>query len=348
MITKEYFGKTSKNEDVFLYTISKNDLILKVSNYGATIVSLITKDKHNTLLDIVLGYDNASSYEQQTNYIGATIGRCCNRISDAKFYLNKKTYHLTQNENKHHLHGGYNGFNKKIWDATIIDDNTLKLTTISPDGEEGYPGKLTVSIIYKIKKQKIYIDYYAKSNKDTICNLTNHTYFNLNGYNSEDILNQEIQIFADKFSEDNDCFLPTGNILSVKNTPLNLQKRQVIGKNINNPYYQLKNAKGFNVNYILKKKFTTSLTHFATAYASKSGIMLKAYTNMPCFEFYTGGFLSDKILGKNNTPIKKYGGFCLEPQFAPNAINMPNFIKPILKKNKLYFSRTIFEITTLK
>lgn len=346
MIEKKYFGQTMKNEDIYVYTINEKNIIVEISTYGAAIMSLKVKDKYNAFRDIVLGYDCVSGYEQQDDYLGCVVGRCCNRISDATFILHNKKYILSKNEENNHLHGGVQGFNKKIWQATILDSKSLKLTYISGDNEEGYPGKLTVSVVYKLMKNRLYISYYAKSTKDTICNLTNHTYFNLEGYKNNNILNHYMKIYANKFTEDNDRFLPTGKILSVEGTPIDFRKGEKIGTNINKDYYQIANAQGYNVNYILKNYKNNIIIHYATVYAEKSGIMMKAYTDMPCVQFYTGNFLTDKILGKDATPIVKYNGFCLEPQFAPNAINMSNVIKPILKKRKLFYSCSFYEFIT--
>jgi len=348
MISRSLFGKTSNGENVYLYELNNSYLRLKASAYGAAIVALIVKDRKNNDCDVVLGYDNVISYEQQNSYIGCIVGRCCNRIKNAEFVLMGKKYILSRNEGHNHLHGGFSGFNKKLWQANILDDNSLKLTYISADKEEGYPGRLVVSVIYTIRKNKLFIDYEAKSTKDTICNLTNHTYFNLNGYNEGNMLDNEIQIFADEFSEDGKDFLPTGRILPVMNTPMDLRKKQFIGKNIASEYYQIKNANGYNVNYIIKKRKNSHIVHFATAYSVKSGIILKAYTDMPCCEFYTSSYLDGNAVGKDNVPIRNYSGFCLEPQFAPNAVNMPMFIKPILKRNKNYKSRTIYELIVKK
>lgn len=343
MISFDLFGKTTKGEDVYLYTLSNEYMTVKISSYGASIVSIIVKDKNNTPCDVVLGYDNVYSYEKQNSYMGSIIGRCCNRIKNASFFLYGQKYHLSRNEQNNHLHGGFCGFDKKLWQPIIKDDKTLALTYTSPDKEEGYPGCLTTTVIYSIKNNKLFIDYRAKSTKDTICNLTNHTYFNLNGYDSGTILNHHIQVFSNKFSEDNERFLPTGKILSVENTPMNFLKKRAINETIYSDYYQIKQANGYNTNYFIKKRFDNNVVHFATVWADKSGIILKAYTDMPCFEFYTGNYLNGNALGKNDAVIENYSGFCLEPQFAPNAVNMSNVVKPILKKNKLYSTRTIYE-----
>ncbi len=347
MISKDIFGKISNGEIAHLYTIDNKELLIKISTYGAAIVSIIVKDKHNILRDIVLGYDNVYYYEQQSSYIGCVVGRCCNRIKNAQFNLNGKKYTLSRNEKINHLHGGYHGFDKKLWQAKVLSDNALELSYTSSDGEEGYPGNLSISVIYTLKHNKLHIDYYAQSDKDTICNPTNHIYFNLRGCDSKNVLDQQIHIFSNKFTEDDSYFLPTGRILSVANTPLDLRSPQLIGKNINSDYSQIKNANGYNTNYIIKKHKNSNITHYATAYDSISGIKLKAYTDMPCFEFYSGNYLNGNSLGKNQTIIENYSGFCLEPQFAPNAINMPQFISPVLKRHKLFHSHSLYEIQVL-
>lgn len=344
MIKHTVFGKTSNEKTVYLYTISNEFLTAKISTLGAALVSLIVKSGNGRTYDIVLGYDDVLAYEYQNSYMGCVVGRCCNRIAGGIFKLNGKTYHLSQNEGSNHLHGGFSGFDKKLWAATIIDNYSLKLTYLSKDGEENYPGKLTTSVIYSLRENNLYIDYSATSSEDTICNLTNHTYFNLNGYDSGNILEQEIQILADKFTEDNAQFLPTGKILSVDNTPMDLREPIPIGKYIHSNFSQIEQANGYNTNYLIKDKLDDTIVHFATAYSPISNIILKAYTNMPCVEYYTGSYLTGSYIGKNNAPIKNYYGFALEPQFAPNAINLNGLDKPVLLKGNIYQSRTIFEI----
>lgn len=345
MITKQHFGKTSTNKEVFLYIISYKKMQVSISTFGAAIVSIIIPDKKDSPCDVVLGYDDVSGYEKQDTYIGSAIGRCCNRIKNAVFTLSRHKYKLTANEKPNHLHGGRNGFDKKLWSAAITGDNELNMTYISPAGEEGYPGTLTATITYSLSTDySLIIRYETSSDKDTICNLTNHSYFNLAGYASGSILDQEIQIFADTFTEDGPDFLPTGNVFSVINTPLDLQTPKLIGEGIKSNYAQIKNAHGYNTNYFTTKK-STGLAHIARAHSDKSGITMDTYTTLPCFEFYSGNYLDGNVAGKNNAPIRNYYGFCIEPQFVPNAINSKIFFKPILLKNTTFTSYTLFKFS---
>ena len=341
--TPRHFGTTADGWAVSLYTITNGQITARISDFGAALVSLFVPDKDGTPRDIVLGYDDVHGYEQQTSYIGSIIGRCCNRTADAAFILNGKKYVLSSNEGKNHLHGGFKGFDKKIWHLQHIDDNSIKLSYLSPDGEEGYPGNLNAAVIYSIKDNSLCIDYYTKSDTDTLCNMTNHSYFNLNGFDSGSVLGQYIQIHSATFSEDNKFFLPTGKILSVENTPLDLRKIQAIGADIDSDYGQIKQAHGYNVNYVMNHHDDDKMIHFATAHAKESGIVMELYSDMPCCEFYSGSYLRGNIQGKRGAVIDDYYGFCLEPQFAPNAVNMPHFISPILKSDEQYHKRSVFK-----
>lgn len=341
--TPRHFGTTADELDVSLYTISDGQITAHISGFGAALVSLIVPDKDGRSRDIVLGYDDVQGYVQQTSYIGSIVGRCCNRMADSSFSLNGKRYKLSSNEGKNHLHGGFKGFDKKIWQLQHSDDISVKLSYLSTDKEEGYPGNLNVEVVYSIEDNSLCIDYYARSDADTLCNLTNHSYFNLNGFDSGSVLKQYIQIHSAAFSEDDEHFLPTGKILPVENTPLDLRKIQPIGAGIDSDYYQIKQAHGYNVNYIMKQQDNDKMIHFATAHAKESGIVMELYSNMPCCEFYSGSYLHGNASGKCGAVIDDYYGFCLEPQFAPNAVNMPNFISPILKFGELYHKRSVFK-----
>lgn len=345
MIEKKFFGTISSGQKIYAYTIKNKNMTVKISEYGAAVTSIIVPGRDGAQCDIVLGYDTPAEYEQQTSYIGSTLGRCCNRIANAAFCIDGHTVELTRNEKKHHLHGGRHGFNKKIWEAHTVSDNAVSLTYVSPDGEEGYPGQLTATVMYTVlEPAALQISYRAESDKDTVCGMSNHFYFNLAGYNSGTVVKQKIELSADYFSEDDSEFIPTGKILSVENTPLDLRKLLPIGNGLQSDYYQIKNANGYNVNYFIKN-YSGELTHFASALADESGIQLDAFTTMPCFEFYTGSYLDGNAAGKCHVPIKNYYGFCLEPQFAPNAVNSDNLIKPLLKKGDIFTADTIYEFS---
>lgn len=320
--------------------ILKNDYLeVEISEFGASIISIKTPDRHGKIVDVVLGYDDIEKYKRQTKYIGATVGRCCNRIKNGLIEIDGTQYQLNCNDSKNHLHGGNIGFDKKIWNSKEIE-NSVELNYISEDGEENYPGQLKVKVTYTLKDNSLIINYKATTNKTTVCNLTNHTYFNLNGYGN--ILQHQVQILADYFTENNQESIPTGKIIPVENTPMDFRNPQYIEKDINNEYYQIQYAKGFDNNWVLNN-YNGEIRKIATAYSELSGIELEVSTDLPGLQFYSGNFLDGAENGKNNIPIKNHSGFCLECQYFPNAFANDNFEKPILKSDELYNKNIIYK-----
>lgn len=313
--------------------ILKNDYLeVEISEFGASIISIKTPDRHGKIVDVVLGYDDIEKYKRQTKYIGATVGRCCNRIKNGLIEIDGTKYQLNCNDSKNHLHGGDIGFDKKIWNSKEIE-NGVELNYISEDGEENYPGQLDVKVTYTLKENSLVINYKATTNKTTICNLTNHTYFNLNGYGN--ILQHQVQILADYFTENNQESIPTGKIIPVENTPMDFRNPQYIEKDINNEYYQIQYAKGFDNNWVLNN-YNGEIRKIATAYSELSGIELEVSTDLPGIQFYSGNFLDGAENGKNNIPIKNHSGFCLECQYFPDAFNHKNFPQPVLRVGEVY------------
>ena len=312
--------------------LKNNYLEVEISEFGASIISIKTPDRHGKIVDVVLGYDDIEKYKRQTKYIGATVGRCCNRIKNGLIEIDGTKYQLNCNDGKNHLHGGDIGFDKKIWNSKEIE-NGVELNYISEDGEENYPGQLDVKVTYTLKENSLVINYKATTNKTTICNLTNHTYFNLNGYGNN--LQHQVQILADYFTENNQESIPTGKIIPVENTPMDFRNPQYIEKDINNEYYQIKYAKGFDNNWVLNN-YNGEIRKIATAYSELSGIELEVSTDLPGLQFYSGNFLDGAENGKNNIPIKNHSGFCLECQYFPDAFNHKNFPQPVLKKGEVY------------
>ena len=320
--------------------ILKNDYLeIEISELGASIISIKTPNKNGEIIDVVLGYDDIEKYKRQTKYIGATVGRCCNRIKNGLIEIDGTQYQLNCNDSKNHLHGGNIGFDKKIWNSKEIE-NGVELNYISEDGEENYPGELHVKVTYTLKDNSLIINYKATTNKTTVCNLTNHTYFNLNGYGN--ILQHQVQILADYFTENNQESIPTGKIIPVENTPMDFRNPQYIEKDINNEYYQIQYAKGFDNNWVLNN-YNGEIRKIATAYSELSGIELEVSTDLPGLQFYSGNFLDGAENGKNNIPIKNHSGFCLECQYFPNAFANDNFEKPILKSDELYNKNIIYK-----
>ncbi len=313
--------------------IIKNEYLeVEISEFGATIVSIKFKDKDNNFVDVVLGYDDIEKYKRQTKYIGATVGRCCNRIKNGIIELNGIQHKLNCNDGENHLHGGILGFDKKIWEYSEIK-NGIILTYLSKDGEENYPGNLNVQVTYTLQNNSLCINYKATTDKDTVCNLTNHSYFNLNGYGN--ILDHFVQIFSDYFTENDDKSLPTGKLIPVKHTPLDFTEPKKISTDIDNKYYQIAYAKGFDNNWAVNN-FDGTIKKVARAFSLESGIELEVHSNLPGVQFYSGNYLDGAENGKNNTPITNHSGFCLECQYFPNAFANKNFPQPILKAGEVY------------
>ena len=312
--------------------LKNNYLEVEISEFGASIISIKTPDRHGKIVDVVLGYNDIEKYKRQTKYIGATVGRCCNRIKNGLIEIDGTKYQLNCNDSKNHLHGGDIGFDKKIWNSKEIE-NGVELNYISEDGEENYPGQLDVKVTYTLKENSLVINYKATTNKTTICNLTNHTYFNLNGYGN--ILQHQVQILADYFTENNQESIPTGKIIPVENTPMDFRNPQYIEKDINNEYYQIKYAKGFDNNWVLNN-YNGEIRKIATAYSELSGIELEVSTDLPGLQFYSGNFLDGAENGKNNIPIKNHSGLCLECQYFPDASHHKNFPQPVLRVGEVY------------
>ena len=326
MITKKFFGTTADGKSVACYTLTNSSgTTAQIITYGARLTSWIFNG-----VNVVLGYDNIADYEKDTAYKGAIVGRCANRIGGARFELNGKIYDIDKNDGgKNHLHGGFNGFERKIWSAEITGDG-LKLSAESPDGEGGYPGNLKVTAIYNLTDDNaLEISYSATSDADTLCNLTNHTYFNLDG--GGNILNQKIQIFADSYTWANSESIPDGRILPVDNTPMDLRNLQEIGAHIDDDFDQLNFGRGYDHNFCVGK--LGEMKKVARAESSDGKISLEVFTTQCGLQFYAGNWLEPKR-----------SGFALESQFYPNAINLPNFDKPILKAGETQTSKTVFKL----
>ena len=329
-VTKKNFGATADGKNVEIFELKNQaGTVAKVITYGARLQSWLFKN-----VNVVLGYDTVAEYEADDSYKGAIVGRCANRIGGAKFVLNGKTYNLDKNDaGKNHLHGGFNGTEKKIWSAESVGEG-LKLFTEIPDGEGGYPGNLKIEVIYNLTDDnKLEISYKAISDADTLCNFTNHSYFNLDG--GGDILNHKIKIFADSYTWANSESVPDGRILSVEGTPMDLRTLKRIGAHIDDDFDELNFGRGYDHNYCLGK--LGEMKKAAYVESSDAAIKLTVETEMPGIQFYAGNWLNDKKFGKRT-------GFALESQYYPNAINLPNFDQPILKAGEVWTSKTIYSL----
>ncbi len=305
-----------------------------ILNYGGRIHKLCVFNKTGDLVDVVAGFNNIEEYQNSNPYFNAVIGRVANRIGGASFSLNGKTYHLNANEKGNQLHGGFNGFDSKIFDSQI-EDNALVLSYTSADGEEGYPCKLHVKVKYSFYNGSLKIEYSAKADGDTHCNLTNHAYFNLDGSFDKPIYDTELYLNASRMLEIDDDLIPTGNILDIRNTPCDFKVAKKIGRDINCDYKPLKQGGGYDFAFILDDNKSLS----ASAYSKTSGICLETYTDAPSIQFYSGNFL-DGINGKRT--INYRGAFCLETQGYPSACNIEAFPSTLLKEGDTFQRTTIY------
>lgn len=346
-ITQKPFGELEKTISATLFTLDNGNMKVAVTNLGAAIVSIISPDKCGKLSDVVLGYDSAAEYLTHGGYLGAVVGRVGNRIEKGQFELGGKAYQLCCNDGKNHLHGGNSGFDKKLWRAKICGES-LELTLVSPDGDENYPGTLTATVTYTLSADnKLGISYHAESDKDTIINLTNHSYFNLAGHDSGSICDHFVKIYADEYTPVNGEVMPTGAIAKVEGTPYDLREFVRIGDRIDCDEAGFKNAGGFDHNWVVGK-VGDSVHLVCEVKDETSGRLLKAYTNKPGMQFYSGNFLDDGTTGKASAIYNKRSGLCLETQFFPNAMAHDNFPSIVLKAGEVYSFTTEYEFDIVK
>jgi len=340
------FGKTSTGMEVKLYFLrNKHGLEAAVTNFGATLVSLKTPDRHGKLADIVLGYDSVTGYEKGKAYFGGTIGRYGNRIAGGKFTLDGITYHLATNNGANHLHGGIQGFNKVIWQARPLSSQSLELTYTSKDGEEGYPGTLDVKVTYTLTdNDELRIDYEAAlaPGKDTIVNLTNHSYFNLTGNPQNTILDHKLTLNASRFTPIDSGFIPTGELRPVSGTPFDFTTAAAIGARINQTDQQLKMGIGYDHNFVIDRANRKGLVKAAEVFEPSSGRVMDVYTTEPGIQFYSGNFLDGTEKGKGGQSYCHRSALCLETQHFPDSPNQPAFPSTTLKSGHRYTSTTVY------
>ncbi|MDX2154182.1 MAG: aldose epimerase family protein [Bryobacteraceae bacterium] len=346
-VQKQAFGKTGDGTAVDLYTLTnKNGITATITNYGGIITSLKTPDKQGNSADIVLGFDNIDGYLKGHPYFGALIGRYGNRIGKARFLLNGKEYKLAANNGPNHLHGGVQGFDKKVWQAKETTKDgapALELTYVSKDGEEGYPGTLTTTVTYSLNDQnELRIDYLATTDADTVVNLTNHSYFNLAGAGNGDILKHQIRINASQMTPVDETLITTGELKPVANTPFDFTQPHAIGERINANDTQIKYGKGYDHNFVLNKA-PSGLTLAARVTEPTSGRTMEVHTDQPGVQFYTGNFLDGTLTGKGGKVYQNRYGFCLETQHFPDSPNKPSFPSVVLKPGEQMRSTTIYK-----
>ncbi|HPO64853.1 MAG TPA: aldose epimerase family protein [Bacteroidales bacterium] len=348
LVKASAFQREIDGKQVNLYTLTNDSgMVVKITNYGARIVSMLVPDKNDKYDDITLGYNSIDGYLNDNMYLGCVVGRYANRIGKATFKLDGKTYKLYANDNGNSLHGGLKGFDKKVWDATQQGD-TLTLTYTSPDGEEGYPGTLKVTVQYILtNNNELIMKYEATTDKKTVLNLTNHAYYNLHGEGNGDILDHYLEIFASQTTAVDSLLIPTGELADVTNTPFDFRKPHKIGERINEDNEQLKNGKGYDHNWVLDKK-DNELALAVRLTDSISGRVLELYTTEPGIQVYSGNFMNGKVVGKSGKPYNYRGAIAMEPQHFPDSPNKPNFPSVVLEPGKTYTQTSIVKIGIVK
>jgi len=348
-IEKKKFGTTEDNVTVYQFVLSnKNGMEISVINYGGIITSLKAKDRNGKYQDIVLGFNSLPPYEDENPYFGALIGRYGNRIANGTFKLDGQPYKLDINNPPNHLHGGLKGFHKVVWNPKeIINDSnvSLELTYLSKHMEEGYPGNLDVKVTYTLNnKDELSVLYEAETDRKTIINLTQHSYFNLSGDFSEDVLDHQIKINADAFLPVDETLIPTGEIRSVLGSPFDFRKSKLIGQDIDVNNKQIEFGKGYDHCWVINNQ-SNGLRSVATAYHSESGRVLDVYSDLPGLQFYSGNFLDGTLKSKGGGYYELRSGFCLETQYYPDSPNQENFPSVVLKPGDIYKTNTIFKFS---
>lgn len=347
-ITKASFGKTAEGAPVDLYTLKNaSGMEVAVATFGGRIVSLKAPGRNGQFTDVVLGFDNMEGYLGEHPYFGALVGRYGNRIAKGQFKLDGKTYKLAINNGVNALHGGLKGFDKVVWTAREVPggDPSVELTYVSKDGEEGYPGSLTEKVTYSLTAaNELKIEYSATTDKDTVVNVTNHSYFNLAGQGHGDILSHVLQLNAAKFTPVDAGLIPTGELKNVEGTPFDFRQPTVIGSRINAEDEQIKRGGGYDHNFVVDGSAGT-LRLAARVSEPTSGRVLEVSTTEPGVQFYTGNFLDGTVKGKGGVAYAKRTGFCLETQHFPDSPNHPDFPTTALKAGAEYNSTTVFKFS---
>lgn len=356
MTEKDIANKTSKLADAFhtihqgkeiklFFLHSSSGMEATITNYGGRVINLVVADKNKQPVDVAVGYNSIHDFLAKTElYYGAIIGRYGNRIANGTCSINGNNYILPKNNGNNTLHGGPKGFHAAVWNANQINQNTLELSYISKDGEEGFPGNLQVTVTYTLQENSLVIAYEAVTDKDTVCNLTQHTYFNLNGCGSGTINNHQLLIHADYYTPVNSELIPLGKPETVANTPFDFRKPAIIGARLHEQHEQLLIGNGYDHNYVLNGKAGT-MRLVAEATGDKSGISMQVHTTEPGMQFYGGNFMSGKHILKYGAIDEPRTGFCLETQHFPDSPNQPTFPSTVVKPGEKYSSSTSYSFT---
>ena len=341
----ETFGSTSKKEEAVLYTLTnENGMSASITNYGAALVKLNVPDKEGKLRDVVLGYDDVTGYEKGGGSFGAPVGRNANRIGGAVITIQDKTYELEKNDNGNNLHSGTNYYNKRIWNVGEKTDSKIEFVLHSPDGDQGYPGTLDMHIIYELTEDnELRLIYDAVPDQDTIINMTNHSYFNLDGHDSGNVLKELVTLDADYFTRADAQSIPTGELVDVTGTPMDFRMPRALGEAIDADYEAVRLGKGYDHNWVLKNN--GKFDKVAQAVSEKSGIVMEVWTDLPGMQMYTANFL-DNEHGKNGAVYGIRDAVCFETQYFPDAVHHENFASPICKKGMPYHTVTSYKFET--
>lgn len=347
--SRSAFQSTIDGKQTDLYILKNaNGMTAAITNYGGRLVSLLVPDSSGKMVDVIVGFDSVSTFKNSSEpYFGATIGRYGNRIAKGKFTLDGKEYTLATNNGSNHLHGGKKGFQDVVWDAKQVGDSVLELSYLSKDMEEGYPGNLTVKVIYNLNSNnELKIDYNATTDKKTVVNLTNHAFFNLNGYNAGTINNHILQINADRYTPVDSTLIPTGKLEPVENTAFDFRQPTAIATNLAKEGEQIKNGNGFDHNYVLNEPGTDGMHKAATIQGDKTGIVMEVITQEPGLQFYGGNFMQSKNKMKGGIADEFRTAFCLETQHFPDSPNQPSFPSTVLEPGKTYQTTSIYRFST--
>jgi len=341
------FGHTPSGETVDLYTLTNGKgMEVTISTWGGVVVSLKVPDRAGKPGDVVLGFDDFEGYFKPNPYFGAIVGRYGNRIAQGKFRLDGVEYALAKNNGENSLHGGIRGFDKRLWTARRSTGQSLELTYLSMDGEEGFPGNLSTTVTYKLTdKNELRIDYAATTDKDTVLNLTNHSYFNLAGQGEGDVLGHQVTIFADRFTPVDKTMIPTGELRNVEGTPFDFRQPHPIGERINSGDEQLLVGRGYDHNFVLNRA-GSGLELAARVTEPKTGRVLEVLTTEPGVQFYTANFLDGTLTGKDGKAYGPRSALCIETQHFPDSPNKPEFPSVVLKPGGHYLTSTVYRLST--
>ncbi len=345
-VYKRSFGLTAAGESAHIYRLeNRNGSYIEVTDLGASLVTVAMPDRDGKLTDVVLGYDQAEGYERGDAYFGAVIGRNCNRIERARIQINGRTYQLTANDGENNLHSGPDGYERRLWGEQEVDQqrNSVTFALSSPDGDQGFPGDLRIMVRYRLSDDdEVSIHYMGNSDADTVVNLTNHSYFNLDGQDQGSICDHWVAINARAFTPVRDSgAIPTGEILSVGDTPMDLVKGRRVGMEIDADYDQLKCMGGYDHNFVCEGYRKGRTRVVARARGPRSGITMEVATDLPGLQFYTGNFLDGQV-GKGGHIYHRRDGFCMETQYFPNSVNDEGFETPVLSAGKTYRTMTSY------